>query len=245
MTITSYPVASPVPFDLLVSLGKITGYRAWRLNAYNLSAGTSRTTVWPKNVNYVFPVSATTMKLYSTVVGDTTQTVLIQGLDASYNEIQETKVLNGQAGVTTTNSYLRINKMQVVLGNPTGDISLGTGAASGGVPAVTYGFILAGDGITLSAVYTIPAGYTLAITANTAVTGALSSTQTMIIGFRAITLAGTSLLLNKLIQGNASVILDGDPMISIPEKTDITANSQTSGGTATISMLVSAFLVKN
>lgn len=232
-------------FGLQVARGQIQGHRGIRINAYNLSVSSIRTTIWPKTTEYEYPASASTMVLYSTVVEDTTQAILVQGLNASYNEIQETVVLNGQTGATTVNSYFRINSMRVVSGNPTGSISLGTGDAVLGVPANTYGFILAGDGISLSSVWTVPAGHTLYVKSNTLVTGALAATHSVVVGYRARTLTGTNILLGKVAQGNGSIVMPITPSVGIPEKTDITANGQTSTGTCTVSVMLSAILIKN
>jgi hypothetical protein len=103
------------------------------------------------------------MTLVSTVNTDTA-TITITGLDASYNVLTENLVLNGTTGVTTVNSYFRINNIAVSVGsatNPSGVITL----ANGGV---TYAQINTQvvNGVTTSigtsqmGVYTVPNGYT-------------------------------------------------------------------------------------
>ena len=84
-------------------------------------------------------------------------TVEIQGLDSNYNELTETVSMNGTTNVTTTSSFLRVNRMVVVtagsLGENDGDIVIDD---SGNKQAK----INAGLNQTLMAVYTVPAGKT-------------------------------------------------------------------------------------
>lgn len=73
------------------------------------------------------PVSgtATTLEIASdnandTAAGTGARTVLIQGLDADYNEIEETIILNGTSAVTTVNSYWRQSKAKVLTAGSAG-----------------------------------------------------------------------------------------------------------------------------
>jgi hypothetical protein len=155
------------PFELQVSRNQILGHNIANIFAYGTTPATANTfrTVWENmsTTDYVFPSSATTMTLVSTVNTDTA-TITITGLDASYNVLTENLVLNGTTGVTTVNSYLRINNIAVSVGsstNPSGVITL----ANGGV---TYAQINTQvvNGVTTSigtsqmGVYTVPNGYT-------------------------------------------------------------------------------------
>lgn len=110
-------------------------------------------TPWEEASDYVFPTSAAQLTLVSTSALDTTQTVLIQGLDINFNPISETKTLTGTTPITTTNSYYRVNDLVVTAGNAVGNITLGNGVRN-------FAVILAGTGRCQKAVYTVPAGYT-------------------------------------------------------------------------------------
>ena len=113
---------------------------------WELGVGTA-----PKD--YVFPPSALAMSVTSDIgsAADDGVQVLIKGLDADYNQIQEVATIaNGVPFVTIP--FLRINDMIVISGNPTGNIS----AAN---TAVTYGYITAGAGRCQKAVYTVPANH--------------------------------------------------------------------------------------
>lgn len=109
-------------------------------------------TPWEVAGDYVFPSSALTMDVVSSSASDTAVTILIIGLDANYNAIQETLTLNGTTTLTTSNQYLRINDVITTVGNAVGDITISNSA-------VTYAKILAGAGRNQAAIYTVPAGH--------------------------------------------------------------------------------------
>ena len=155
------------PFELQVSRNQILGHSIANIFAYGTTPATAGTfrTVWENmaTTDYVFPTSATTMTLVSTVNTDTA-TITITGLDTSYNPLIENLVLNGTTGVTTVNSYFRINNIAVSVGsatNPSGVITLATGG-------VTYAQINTQvvNGVTTSigtsqmGIYTVPSGNT-------------------------------------------------------------------------------------
>jgi len=151
------------PFEMQVSRGQITNHAPQNIFGYGTTPATAGLfrTVWENmaTTEYVFPSSAVTMTLAGGA-GDTA-TITIVGLDANYNVISENIVLTGATGVTTTNSYLRINSMFVSAGSATNVVTLTNGG-------VTYAQINTGvfNGTTSSlgasqqAVYTVPAGYT-------------------------------------------------------------------------------------
>ena len=117
----------------------------------NIVTGEFRTP-WENASNYVFPTAAAQMTLVSTSTSDTAVVVLIIGLDADYNIIQETQTLTGTTPITTDNTYFRINDIVCVAGNAVGTITLKVGAN-------TYAQINPGTGRDQKAVYTVPKGY--------------------------------------------------------------------------------------
>lgn len=105
------------------------------------------------NKDYVFPPSALAMSVTSDIgsTADDGVQILIKGLDANYEEIQEVATIaNGVPYVTVP--FLRINDMITISGNATGNISAVN-------TAVTYGYITAGAGRDQKAVFTVPAGH--------------------------------------------------------------------------------------
>ena len=146
------------PFDLQVARGQVYGHSVLNIYGYQAAVGTSFVPVWEGNSSYTFPSSAIQMHIASSVnTGDdkTATSVLISGLDASYNQISETIKLNGTTAVTTVKYYFRINSMAVTAGAPTGNITL-----KDTTDTTLYAEILAGNGRTLMGIYTVPAGYT-------------------------------------------------------------------------------------
>jgi sugar (pentulose or hexulose) kinase len=117
----------------------------------NIVTGEFRTP-WEEASNYTFPSSALTMNVVSSAVGDTAVTILIIGLNADYEIIQETLTLNGTTTVTTTNQYYRINDVITTVGNALGDVTVSNGGT-------TYAKILAGTGRNQASIYTVPKGH--------------------------------------------------------------------------------------
>ena len=159
------------PFDLQVARGQISGHSVLNIYGYQPAVNNTYIPLWENATAYTYPVAAAKMHLASSNAGDTA-TIQINGLDASYNQISETKALTGTTAVTTTNSYLRINSMQVTVGsltNPAGTVTL-----KDLTDTTTYAQINPGIGRTQMAIYTVPAGYTFYLSrvdANTSLNG--------------------------------------------------------------------------
>jgi len=165
---------SPVSADkeepyLEISKGTTDGHIHVHKFGHNEDLDTSLETIWSGSSIYTYPAAATFMNLTSTDVDDVpldtgAWNVTIFGLDANYNQINETLQLNGQTRVQTTNQYLRvfrafIRETGTTLSNE-GIIYLGTGATVAGVPANIYLMIDQNYGQTMMTQYTIPDGYT-------------------------------------------------------------------------------------
>jgi len=211
---------------------------------YNAAFDSTNATIWPKDTVYVFPSVASVMTLYSTSTADTTQLVLIEGLDSNYNEISEVVALNGQTGRVTTLSYLRINTLTVLSDSPVGDISLGNGGATAGVPVNTYGFILATDNVSSMAVYTVPANWTLRLISGSLSVGGTTGSQVATVNFYS-TINGVRYLTSKIGAANGFQFFSYNPALDVPEKTDIVANGTMTSGTALVTSTFNGFLVKN
>lgn len=156
--------------DLAISRGHTLGYRTLYKFGYNPDVNGDEETVWEQGGDYPWLDSAVTMFVSSTSVNDTSggsgaNTILIQGLDENYVEIEETVTLNGQTQVTTQLSYLRVYRAFVTLagssGTSGGTIYIGSSGATGGVPNGTVYANLGIGNQTQIAAYTVPAGHTL------------------------------------------------------------------------------------
>jgi len=157
------------PFELQVSRGQIQGHRNVTVFGFNADVDTTQVSVWPLQSLITFPASALQMTVSSTSANDTAagtgaRTVIVQGLDANYNEVTEIVTLNGQTAVTMTVSLLRVNYAYVATAGSSnsaeGDIYIGTGTVTTGVPATVYDIIKLDYNNTTTGSYTIPAGYT-------------------------------------------------------------------------------------
>jgi hypothetical protein len=228
------------PFDLQVARGQITGHSTVNIYGANATISTAYVPVWEDVTAYTYPVAAAKMNLASSAAGDTSATVLIRGLDASYNMISETLALNGTTAVETVNSYLRINSIGVASGSPTGTITL-----KDLTDTTTYAKITATFGRSQMAIYTVPAGYTLYLSRINAYTS-LNGNDGAFVTYR-----------NYQIQSNGVTTLTQQAPFTqyylaqrvmprpFAEKTDIQLQAKTSTGNAFVSIAAEGYLVKN
>jgi hypothetical protein len=157
--------------------------------------------------------------------GTGARTVQVYGLDADYNEITETVILNGQTAVNTTNLYLRVFRAFVATAgsgeNAAGTIYIGTGTVTTGVPATIYAEIPVGVNQTLMAVWTVPANHTAYISRGT-LSGASNNAGHAILGkFCFRPLGGVMRVAAEVTLNNGFVPFDFECPIALPEKTDI------------------------
>ena len=173
MSITHYPhvrtgfsgAEAGIPFYLQVAQGTIEGYSNVSKFGYNPSIGSlAFETIWETGDDYPWQSTAVTVDVVSDnanddVAGTGARTLKIQGLDGSYNLAEETVDMDGTTTVTTTQTFLRVFRMSVetagTSGNNIGNITVTYTGGSDVAATVT-----AGNGQTLMAIYTIPAGYT-------------------------------------------------------------------------------------
>jgi hypothetical protein len=147
------------PFDLQVARNQIAGHQTLSLFGYQSAVGNTKIPVWENATTYTYPTSASTMTVVSTSASDDTSAkILISGLDANFAPISETIALNGLTGVTTVNSYLRINSLLMVSPGTSQTTNVGVITVKQTTNIVAQ--INAGIGKSQSTIYTVPAGYT-------------------------------------------------------------------------------------
>lgn len=144
------------PFELQVGRGDIAYHYPVEIFGYSTAVGS--TTLGPlwegltqSGGAYVYPSSAVQMTLVSSTTD--TQTIFVMGLDANFNMLSEYITLNGTTGVTTVNSYFRINGLNVVNGVNAGTVTCKNST-------VLYAQINPGIGQTQASIFTVPNGYT-------------------------------------------------------------------------------------
>jgi len=146
------------PFDLQVSRGQISGHQTLSLFGYQSAVGNTKIPVWENATTYTYITSSSTLTLVSSSASDDTSArVLINGLDANFNPISEILSLNGVTGVTTINSYFRINSLLLVAPGTGQTTNVGTITLKQSSNIVAQ--INAGIGKSQSTIYTVPAGY--------------------------------------------------------------------------------------
>ena len=162
-------VGTTEPFELQVARGQISFHKDIFKFGFNPDVDDALETVWAEGGLYVYLSAASVLKVSSSSTADTSagtgaRTVQLYGLDSDYNEINEVITLNGQTSVNTTQEFLRINRMIIRSagsgGTNAGVVYAGTGTVTSGVPANKYATVAIGDGQTLMALWTVPAGYT-------------------------------------------------------------------------------------
>jgi lipopolysaccharide export system protein LptA len=243
------------PFDLQVARGQIQGHSSFCQFGINSTVGTSNETVWIGSSTYTFPAAASVLTVSSSSADDASpsgtgaQTVQIQGLNAAYEAVTETVVLNGQTAVNTTNSYLRVNKMIVLTagtgGTSVGNIYAGTGTVTAGVPAVVVNQtgIVANE--TESAFYTVPEGYTAFINMWTMSSGNTTANAWTRFTLRIRPQGGVFGIKAQYHIGATDIYecVAAYPL-PIPEKSDLEILAATSSGSAAASTQLQIVLIK-
>ena len=146
------------PFDLQVSRGQIYGHNTISIFGYQSAVGNTKIPVWENATTYTYITSASTLTLASSSASDDTSAkILISGLDSNYNQISETLAMNGVTGVTTVNSYFRINSLLMVSPGTGQTTNVGTITLKQSSNIVAQ--INVGISKTQSTIFTVPAGY--------------------------------------------------------------------------------------
>jgi hypothetical protein len=157
-----------IPYDQAISQGLISGDTAFAKYG-RCTCSNSAIDVWEGNSVYAFPASATTLDVISSDTTNDVNTtgtglwkVKIEGLKSDYTAVTEEVTLAGTA-TTTTNSFLRINKMYASAAGTNG-VAAGTITAKIHSGSTVYAQISAGLTQSRQLIYTVPLGKTLYIT---------------------------------------------------------------------------------
>lgn len=195
-------------FLINVARGLVSGHKLVDKFGHNPDIDTTSEPedVWGAGGTYTgFSDAAQTVDVVSSsaddddTTGTGAWTVQIYGLDSNYDEINETITLDGVTPVTSSNSYLRLNRAIVR--------TAGTGGSNAGtitIDQTTSGDVMAtiepGRNQTLICAYTIPNGYT----------GYLLSWWASLVGFVTTAATGSVLMrpLNETFQTKVVASLD-------------------------------------
>jgi len=235
------------PFDLQVSRGQISGHSILSLFGYQSAVGNTKVPVWENATAYTYITSASTLTLVSTSASDdTVAKILISGLDASFNPISETLALNGTSGVTTVNSYFRVNSLLMTTPGTSQSTNVGTITLKQSSNIVAQ--INVGIGKSQMTIYTVPAGYSFYLDL-AEVNTSNSYTSSNIITYSVQTINNaTGVKLNVLQQPFVATYLanrSSDPFL-YTEKTDIQWQLVTSTATTVATgIILAGKLIKN
>ena len=241
-------------FTLQVARGLVPGHTALSIFGYNGDVDTSEESVWPDGGTIPHPTTASVLKISSSSANDTSagtgaRTVAIFGVDADYNEVSESVILDGQTPVNTGYSYLYINGFYVTTagsgGVNAGNINAGTGVVTAGVPAVLYDIIATGYNNRTTAQYCVPAGYTGYLTTGAITVGQVSGSTSVTAFLKQhgpddILRVGAVSTLN-----NGSVQYDFTYPYIIPEKNSVSATAIGSAANNSVSAFFNIVLIKN
>ena len=186
-------------------------------------------TIWEGSVPYPWSALATAQTLYvkssTNNEADRGSPIVIVGLDANYEPQEEVVIINetnSTTAVATTKQFLRINSTRVNNGvTNQGDITVHVTNGSG----TTVDIIPAGFGRSMTAAYTVPAGYTGYL-----MKGAATSTGATVVGFY-IRYFGEGFKVQHIaITDNSAYIYDFPIPLPFPEKTDMDVRGIISNG---------------
>ena len=234
------------PFDLQVARSQILGHSIVSLFGYQSSVTTTAIPIWENATTYTYITSASTLTLVSTSASDDTSAkILISGLDSSFNPISETLAMNGVTGVTTVNSYFRVNSLLMVSPGTSQNTNVGTITLKQSSNIVAQ--INAGIAKSQSTIYTVPAGYSFYLDL-AEVNTSNSYTGSTIITYKVQAINNnTGVKLNVLQQPFVSIYTanrSSDPF-AYTEKTDIQWQLVTSTGTLAVGIIITGKLIQN
>ena len=233
------------PFDLQVARGQITGHSILSIFGYQGSVSTTAIPVWENAAAYTYITSASTLTLVSTSASDdTVAKVLISGLDSSFNPLSETLALNGTSGVTTVNSYFRVNSM--VLTTPGTSQTTNVGTITLKQSSNTVSQIAIGVSRSQSTIYTVPAGYSFyldVVEANTSNTYAGTTIMTYKVQTINNVTGVKSILLQQPFLSLYLIQRASDPFV-YTEKTDVQWQLSTNTGTVAAGMIITGKLIR-
>lgn len=221
---------------------------------YNGAVGATEESIWCHGGIYAYPAAASVMTVSSgstddAAAGTGARTINLSGLDASYNLISENVTLNGQTAVNTVNSYLRIFRARVTSagsgGTNAGNIYIGTGTVTTGVPANVYGRISATEGQTLMAIYTVPAGHTAYIQQGTISTGTELANKYVTARLKVRPFGEVFQTKALVTLADQFIPFDFGVALAIPEKSDIEARAVSSSNENAVAITFSLILEKN
>lgn len=155
----------PTDFHYEVALSRRQGYTTWNKFGYNGDIDIGTETVWSVGGLFIPIVTARTLSVVSTDVGDDgspagtgANSVIIYGVDANWNTQTVVVTLNGTTPVVTTETWLGVNRMSIYLAGSS-KTNLGTITATATTEATVQAQMPIGAGTSQHAFFFVPADH--------------------------------------------------------------------------------------
>lgn len=242
-------------FGLQVARDQIRGHRIIHVFGYNPDVDSGgQETVWTYGGLYQHLASPANMTVSSASANDTeagtgARTIYIRGINGTGNEVEEGVTLNGQTPVTTANKYTEINAVSIISvgsgGSNAGDIYVGTGTVTAGVPANVYGHVLAGENQSMMGHWTIPLDHT-GFLVNGKIASGTETINSFLIGrLKLRTVDGVIRTAAMVTFANGSVDYDFKYPVRIPPGACVSATVETNKNNDKVSCYFQILLIKN
>lgn len=242
-------------FGLQVARGQVRGHRIIHIFGYNpdVDSGVEET-VWTFGGIYQHLPSPAIMTVSSGSASDTlagvgARTIYIRGINGTGNEVEESVNLNGQTAVNTVNSYSEINAVSVIAvgstGHNVGDIYVGTGTVTLGVPANVFGHVLATENQSMIGHWTVPLDHTGYLIKGNISSGTEGSNDYVIGRLKLRTTDGVVRTAAMVTFANGLVDYDFKYPVRIPPGACISASALTTKNNDKISCYFQLLLIKN
>ena len=233
-------VGTSEPFELQLARGQIPGHSfVHRMGRVRSMSQSQTGTVWDVD-DTLYPWSAWdtegTVSLARANPADAGKNVIIQGLDADFNFIEEKVTLTAATGNVSSNTYTRLDLIRM---NGT---SANVGAVTITKGAVVVGFMAAGVGQSLMGVYTVPAGYNAYITKGVmTVQSGADATGTFY--YR---LPGDRFFIGHTFEvAGSEYSYEFTVPLALPEKTDVDVRATVRSNNAEVTAAYDIILIKN
>jgi len=233
---------NPDQLDFKIARGAEQGFSRVLVSAHDDAVPTTAHIIGSPT-GFVLPNNAGILSISSSSADDTAagtgaRTILIQGLDENYTQIQEQITLNGLSTVNTLNSYIRLNNAIVTT---SGTLSSNAGEITIVHPETTISQIFEGEGQDLVALYTVPANHTLFLNSILASAG-----RNIEIDFEFwARINGVDIISSKITLFENSDDYESYIPSPLPPMTDIYIKAEKIGGRAGVADLIAQFFLVN
>lgn len=218
-----------------------------------ISTATVPEDLWPGGGVYPFLAASSALEIISSSVNDAAagtgaRTVLINGLDANYDEVSQVVTLNGTTAVPVPTNLLRINSALIMSAGTT-EVNEGVITIRDVATVTARAILQIGAGITRQAVYTVPNGYTLVVNSMVFTitrSGGATDAIEVVTHIRSSTGFYREPLILGITVNNVPYRHDGEPGVTLPQKTDFTLRATySSNNNVNVTGAFLGVLVKN